>query len=128
MKDDSSQLNRGWRLAVRWPSQRPFSLPVLAKVSLMKSGNSRADETRCGANVRACAPRALALLGLGLAVAFILSGCSSVGVHQQRMVSKPNMLFSDSAIFAYHPKLLVQMEPGSAATGGAQAAGCTSCR
>jgi len=57
-----------------------------------------------------------------------LCGCGSVPVHKQRLVSKPNMLFSDSAVFTYLPKLLVQTEPGAAATGGSQAAGCTSCR
>ena len=77
-----------------------------------------------------CIPRSLGLLALALALSavMVLPGCASVGVHQQRLVSKPNMLFTDAAVFSYGPKLLVQMEPGSAATGGAQAAGCTSCR
>ena len=56
------------------------------------------------------------------------SGCASVPVHQQRLVAKPNMLFSESPVFAYYSKLLPQIEPGAAASGGAQAAGCTSCR
>jgi len=78
--------------------------------------------------VRSRIRRSVGLLASALAAAMILPGCASVGVHQQRLVSKPNMLFTDSAVFIYSPKLLVQMEPGSAATGGAQAAGCTSCR
>ena len=58
----------------------------------------------------------------------ILTGCTPVGVHQQRLVSKRSMLFSESAIFNYSSKVLTQVESGAAATGGAQAAGCTSCR
>jgi len=58
-------------------------------------------------------------------------GCSSVGqvsVSEQRMVSKPNMLFSQSGVFVYQNRLIAQIEPGSAASGGGQAAGCTSCK
>ncbi len=58
-------------------------------------------------------------------------GCSSVGqvsVSEQRMVSKPNMLFSQRGVFASQNRLIAQIEPGSAASGGGQAAGCTSCK
>jgi hypothetical protein len=57
----------------------------------------------------------------------LLVGCA-VPVHQQRLVSKPSMQFSDSPVFNYQSRLLSQIEPGAAASGGAQAAGCTSCR
>ena len=57
----------------------------------------------------------------------VLAGCA-VPVHRQRLVSKPNMQFSDSPVFNYQSKVLSQVESGAAASGGAQAAGCTSCR
>jgi hypothetical protein len=65
-----------------------------------------------------------------LLFAFIfITGCSSPSVRQQRLVAKPNMLFSDSAVFSYNsPKLLSQLAPGFAGSGGAQNSGCTSCR
>jgi hypothetical protein len=67
--------------------------------------------------------------GLPLAGILLLAGCSLPAVRQQRLVSKPNMIFSDSAAFAYNSaRLLPQLEPGSAASGGAQNAGCTACR
>jgi hypothetical protein len=38
------------------------------------------------------------------------------------------MLFSQSGVFVYQNRLIAQIEPGSAASGGGQAAGCTSCK
>jgi hypothetical protein len=58
----------------------------------------------------------------------VVSGCRTVPVHRQRLVSKPGMLFSDSPVFSYQSRVLSQVESGAAASGGAQAAGCTSCR
>jgi len=56
-------------------------------------------------------------------------GCASVGVQHQRLVSKPDMLFSDSPVYNYsNSKLQPQIENGRAASGGGQASGCTSCR
>jgi hypothetical protein len=57
-----------------------------------------------------------------------LSGCAGVPVHEQRLVSKPNMTFDDSAVFGGRSVLTVQIEPGAAFSGGAQAGGCTSCK
>jgi hypothetical protein len=58
-----------------------------------------------------------------------LTGCSSVPVQQQRLVSKPDMLFSDSLVYNYDPsRLILQIETGRAASGGGQASGCTSCK
>jgi hypothetical protein len=69
------------------------------------------------------------LAGLPMvALVLLLAGCASPAVRQQRLVSKANMLFSESAVFAYSSRLLPQLEPGSAMSGGAQNAGCTSCR
>lgn len=60
-------------------------------------------------------------------VACLLAGCA-VPVHRHRLVSKANMQFSESPVFNYQSKMLSQVESGAAAAGGAQAAGCTSCR
>ena len=57
-----------------------------------------------------------------------LSGCRAVPVHQQRHVAKPGMQFSDSPVYSDASAVLGQIETGAAASGGAQAAGCTSCR
>ena len=57
-----------------------------------------------------------------------IQSCKTVAVNEQRLLSKPNMTFSDSYAFSYQPRLVVQVEPGSASSGGAQAAGCTSCK
>ncbi len=62
-----------------------------------------------------------------LPVAILFAGCA-VPIHQQRLVSKANMQFSSSPVFNYQSRTLSQIESGAAATGGAQAAGCTSCR
>ena len=59
-------------------------------------------------------------------IAFFV-GCAGVPVAQQRLVSRPGMVFSDSPVLAGRGVLTAQLEPGRAA-GGAQAAGCTACR
>ena len=69
----------------------------------------------------------LAALG-GWSLLLLCPGCTAVGPQQQRLVSKPNMVFSESPVFTYTDKLLPQTEPGSATTGGLQASGCTSCK
>ena len=58
----------------------------------------------------------------------ILSGCAAADASHQRLVSKPNMQFSESSVFTYQGKLFSQTEPGNASSGGSQSAGCTSCR
>jgi hypothetical protein len=60
--------------------------------------------------------------------ALALTGCAQVAAHQQRLVSKPNVVFSESMVFGYQCKLWPQVEVGTAIGGGAQAAGCTSCQ
>ena len=71
--------------------------------------------------------RKLAFSGLTVLV-MALAGCTTVGVQEQRLVSKPNMTVSDNAIFNYQSRLFQQTEPGAADTGGAASAGCSSCR
>jgi len=55
-------------------------------------------------------------------------GCQSVTVTQQGLVARESMTFSESAVFQYQGSLFSQIEPGAAGSGGAQAAGCTSCK
>jgi hypothetical protein len=57
----------------------------------------------------------------------LLSGCA-VGVQEQRLVSKPNMQFSRSAVYNYSSKLMPQIQSGLATSGGAQASTCTLCQ
>ncbi len=77
---------------------------------------------------RAVAPGSRLLQAGGLAVLLACAGCAQVGAHQQRLVSKPNMEFSESLVFGYQHKLLPQVEPGSAFSAAAQGGGCTSCK
>ena len=67
----------------------------------------------------------MAAVGL---VAWLAGGCSTVGPGQQRLVSKPNMQFSEAAVFSDASKLMSQIQPGLATSGGAQASTCTLCR
>ncbi len=55
-------------------------------------------------------------------------GCARVGLHDQRLVSKRSMIFEDSPALVGRPTMTIQVEPGSAFSGGAQAGGCTSCK
>ena len=63
-----------------------------------------------------------------LLASMLQQGCETVGVQDQRLVSKPNMTFSSSYLYAFQPRLTAQVEPGASSSGGAQAAGCTSCK
>ncbi|HKS38172.1 MAG TPA: hypothetical protein VJW76_13325 [Verrucomicrobiae bacterium] len=58
----------------------------------------------------------------------LLSGCTTVEVQEQRLVSKPNMLFSRSAVYSYSSRIMPQLQPGLAVSGGAQPSTCTVCR
>jgi hypothetical protein len=77
-------------------------------------------------------PRARAgragVCGLAIALALGCGGCTQVPAWKQERVSRPGLLFSDSAVLASRSNLIGQIEPGSAVAGGAQAAGCTACR
>jgi len=72
-------------------------------------------------------PRDLTLAWLVVACV-VLSGCTGLSPADQRLVSKPNMTFDENAVFDDRSTLIVQVEPGSAFSGGAQAGGCTSCK
>jgi hypothetical protein len=68
-------------------------------------------------------------LAPGWSVVLVLAtGCAAVKVNEQRLVSKPNMQFSRSAVYSYSSKILPQILPGLASTEGAQASTCTLCR
>ena len=57
-----------------------------------------------------------------------ISGCANVPVYEQELVSKVGMTRTDSMVEGDRVNLLSQIEPGSAVSGGAAAAGCTACR
>ena len=63
----------------------------------------------------------LVLLGL-------FTGCANVPVYEQELVSKIGMTRTDSMVEGDQVNLISQIEPGSAVSGGAVAAGCTACR
>ncbi len=66
-------------------------------------------------------------LAAGLALVAAGTGCT-VPVHAQRLLAKPAMQFAGAGTAGGASKLLPQVETGAAASGGGQAAGCTSCR
>lgn len=69
-------------------------------------------------------PRAIPIVaGFLLAV-----GCTPPKISQQRLVSQPNMTFSQSSVWSYSPRQVIQVETGLAFAGGGQGAGCTSCK
>jgi hypothetical protein len=79
---------------------------------------------RTSAQTRRVATRRMASL-LGLVFA---TGCATVGVQDQRLLSKPSMQFSKSAVYSYSSQLMQQIQPGLALSGGAQASTCSICR
>jgi hypothetical protein len=89
-------------------------------------------QERQSLNHRTSTRQCFARLFWGVLVAASLAGgstgCTYVGPQQQRLVSKPNMEFSDSPVFSYQNNLTPQLEPGSAAPGSVQSSGCTSCK
>lgn len=58
----------------------------------------------------------------------LLVGCANVPVYEQELVSKVGMTRTDSMVEGDQVNLISQIEPGSAVSGGAVAAGCTACR
>ena len=83
----------------------------------------------CGdAGPRARGKAAARLCLVVVSVLVLLTGCASIGVNDQRLVSKPNMQFSKSAVYSYSSKILPQIRPGMDVSGGAQASTCTLCR
>jgi hypothetical protein len=109
------------RLVLRWGVREAFRVPIRA--------NLRCERLRVASPASNGGRRFVLSRCLPFVVAVLFVGCSSPAVRQQRLVAKPNMLFSDSAAFSYNsPKLLPQLAPGFAGSGGAQNSGCTSCR
>ena len=74
------------------------------------------------------APRLLVALQFGSLLVFFFTGCASVPVHEQRLVSKPNMLFSRSAVYSYTSKIMPQVQPGLPASGRSLNSTCTACQ
>ena len=128
MKHQHSLAPNPRRLALSWLPQHLFHVRIRATCQVEQEGNLRLRPSSVVFKRRLRTGGWLAIVCSTLVAVVVLNGCTSVGVHQQRLVSKKNMLFSESAIFNYSSKVLTQVESGAAATGGAQAAGCSSCR
>ena len=124
MNPSNREKNCPRRLVLGWAVSVTFRVPVRT--------NFRFARQIAPCPVRRKWDRAGRFIGsscLPLAVIAFLAGCSSPSMSQHRLVAKPNMTFSDSAVFSYNsPKLLPQLAPGFAGSGGAQNSGCTSCR
>ncbi len=58
----------------------------------------------------------------------LAAGCQGVKPTEQRLVSRPAMLFTDQPAYAAGFSLLSQIEPGAEVSGGGGNSGCTSCR
>jgi hypothetical protein len=71
--------------------------------------------------------RRSALLTL-IAVPLTIAGCATDGGEGTPLVARPNMQFAEWGAFAYSGRLWQQTEPGTALSGGAQAAACSSCK
>jgi hypothetical protein len=89
----------------------------------MKDASIHKIQARVGNRRRACR----CLMALLVCGALIPAGCVRVTPQQQRLVSKPNMQFSGSAIFNYQDRLLSQFESGSASSVGGRSGDCGSC-
>jgi len=72
--------------------------------------------------------RSFCSLTLVLFAMALFTACKSVPVYEQGLVSKDGMTFSDNPAQSDRVNLISQIEPGSAVSGGGQAAGCTACR
>jgi hypothetical protein len=73
--------------------------------------------------------RPLAGLAAAMALASGLgTGCTTVSVEQQRLLAKPGMQFSRTSVYGGASKIMPQVQPGLAVSGGAQASTCTTCR
>ena len=56
------------------------------------------------------------------------TGCTAVSVEQQRLLAKPAMHFLSTPIYSGTSRIMLQVQPGLAVSGGAQASTCTTCR
>ncbi len=121
MNHKSLAKSRSFQCLIRWSIDEMLNIPI-RKLGNLRSSQPRREPRRVG----------LSLTSSFLPVvftAFLLGGCSSPSVRQQRWVAKPGMTFADSAVFSYNsPKLLPQLAPGFGGAGAAQNSGCTSCR
>lgn len=85
-------------------------------------------EPEAATQTRVVQTRSRAFLVLLPPLAALVTGCSAPRVAQQRLVSQPNMTFTESAVWGYDQKLAPQTEQGRGFAGGGSGAGCTSCR
>ena len=121
MNHDCSAKRRSFQCLIRWYIDEKLHISI-RKMGNLQSSHPRREPRRVGLSVTS------SFLPV-VFTAFLLGGCSSPAVRQQRWVAKPGMTFADSAVFSYNsPKLLPQLAPGFGGAGAAQNSGCTSCR
>ena len=63
-----------------------------------------------------------------ICLACLLAAGCTVPAGKQKLLARPTMQFGGPAAFALQSRLQPQIETGSAAAAGGQAAGCSSCR
>jgi hypothetical protein len=69
-----------------------------------------------------------AVSGLVCISVMLLAGCATRRMQDELLVTRPNMQFSRTVIYSYTSKIMPQIQPGLAVSGGAQASSCTMCR
>lgn len=76
--------------------------------------------------MRVNVPTTRVWLTLGLLA--LSAGCAGPSIARQRLVSQPDMVFSNSQVWNFDQPMALQTESGRAFAGGGTAAGCTSCK
>jgi hypothetical protein len=114
----------GRRLIPAWAVTDEFSVEV------RPGGRSRRRQRlRGGRGAGEHAGRLPGAVGAAMLALLAVGGCANPAVRPQRLVAKPNMTFSDSAVLTYNaPRLLPQIGPGFPGGDASQNSGCSSCR
>jgi hypothetical protein len=123
---------QGFKLGTRvWNGKLRFPTDLVA-ADVRRLSLPRSPRRACSRRLlqgegfkRECLWRILALCA---ATTLCLTGCTPVRVQHQRLVSQPNMTFSESPVWNYYSRQLPQAETGLAFSGGGQGAGCSSCK
>lgn len=115
---------RPWRLLLRDLSQHMIKLMISSNLARHRTCQPRKFGNHVATGRGSHRMRIIPIL-LTLSVAM---GCQAPSVSQQRLVSQPNMLFSDSLPLSFGSRLIPQLETGAAGSGGAANSGCTACR
>ena len=63
-----------------------------------------------------------------LPVLILLTGCATLTLEDELLVSKPSMSFSRNSVYSYSSRIMPQILPGLATSEGATPSTCTVCR